>query len=110
MTILSFLSKLLEFIFRKSDPHVKSKSSIKTTDNNLLDSSINSVFISPGKRPQKTENRFVKIKEKILKGINDSTLIQDESSFSHTYRSSMIPGEVQVTITSLVTDSEGDEE
>ena len=43
---------------------------------------------------------MIKIKEKILSALNESLNENDISSFSNTYRSSMIPWEMQVTVNS----------
>jgi len=79
---------------------------LKSTEiNEVLDWNLENILISPGKI---NKARIVKIKEKVLQDQNDSQIIQEDSSFSNTYRSSIIPGEIQVTITTLITDSDSD--
>jgi hypothetical protein len=85
--------------FRTADTRENSQSQ-NLNDRIATSPSINSIFISPSKKTDKSSTRVVKIREKILNAPNESM-----SSFSNTYRSSMIPGEIQVTITSLCTDS-----
>ena len=67
---------------------------------NPLNTSINSVFISPSKVQNYNPKRMIKIKEKILNALNESVNENDISSFSNTYRSSTIPWEMQVTVNS----------
>jgi hypothetical protein len=57
--------------------------------------------VSPSKQTDFESNRLVKIQEKILQTQSDIMDDESEVSFSDTYRSSMIPGEMYVSVTTF---------
>lgn len=67
----------------------------------ILNSTLNSAVVSPAQRQLTDEARIIKIQEKQISNHNDIVNDVESSSFTDTYRSSMIPGEIQVTVTSL---------
>lgn len=71
---------------------------------------MNSIFISPSKRSGPNPNRMVKLREKMLNAWNVSISEHEISSFSNTYRSSTIPCEMHMTVTSVCSNNSSNKE
>ena len=80
---------------------IKNDYKITDIDENVTNKDF--IKISPKKQIFSDENKLVKVQEKILVTQNDESFDEDleSSSFSNTYRSSTIPGEMYVSVSTF---------